>query len=125
MREAVIVSTARTGIGKAYRGALNATRSPTLTGHVLDHAIRRAGIEAGEIDDFVLGTVLGAGTAGSNLARTSVFAAGVPLGVSGQTLDRQCASGLMAIATAAKQIVVVTMCVGGGMGAAGLFEVNA
>ena len=106
MREAVIVSTARTGIGKAYRGALNATRSPTLTGHVLDHAIRRAGIEAGEIDDFVLGTVLGAGTAGSNLARTSVFAAGVPLGVSGQTLDRQCASGLMAIATAAKQIVV-------------------
>ena len=106
MREAVIVSTARTGIGKAYRGALNATKSPTLTGHVLDHAIRRAGIEAGEIDDFVLGTVLGAGTAGSNLARTAVFAAGVPASVSAQTLDRQCASGLMAIATAAKQIVV-------------------
>ena len=106
MREAVIVSTARTGIGKAYRGALNATKSPTLVAHVLDHAIRRAAIEADEIEDFVLGTVLGAGTAGMNLARNSVFAAGAPLAVSGQTLDRQCASGLMAIATAAKQIVV-------------------
>ncbi len=106
MREAVIVSTARTGIGKAYRGALNATKSPTLTGHVLDHAIRRAGIEAGEIEDFVLGTVLGAGTAGMNLARNAVFAAGAPVSVSGQTMDRQCASGLMAIATAAKQIIV-------------------
>lgn len=106
MREAVIVSTARTGIGKAYRGALNATKSPTLAGHVLRHAIERAGIDAGEIEDFVLGTVLGAGTAGMNLARNSVFAAGAPVGVSGQTIDRQCASGLMAIATAAKQIVV-------------------
>ena len=106
MREAVIVSTARTGIGKAYRGALNATKSPTLAGHVLDHAIRRAGIEAGEIEDFVLGTVLGAGTAGMNLARNAVFAAGAPVSVSGQTMDRQCASGLMAIATAAKQIIV-------------------
>jgi acetyl-CoA C-acetyltransferase len=106
MREAVIVSTARTGIGKAYRGALNAMKSPTLVAHVLDHAIRRAGIEAGEIDDFVLGTVLAAGTAGMNLARNAVFAAGAPVQVSGQTIDRQCASGLMAIATAAKQIVV-------------------
>lgn len=106
MREAVIVSTARTGIGKAYRGALNATKSPTLVGHVLEHAVQRAGIDAGEVEDFVLGTVLGAGTAGINLARNSIFAAGAPVGVSGQTLDRQCASGLMAIATAAKQIVV-------------------
>jgi acetyl-CoA acetyltransferase family protein len=106
MREAVIVSTARTGIGKAYRGTLNATKSPTLTAHVLDHAVRRAGIEGGEIEDFVLGTVLGAGTAGMNLARNSIFAAGLPVEVSGQTLDRQCASGLMAIATAAKQIIV-------------------
>ena len=83
MREAVIVSTARTGIGKAYRGALNATKSPTLVGHVLDHAIERAGIEAGEIEDFVLGTVLAAGTAGMNLARNAVFAAGAPVSVSG------------------------------------------
>jgi acetyl-CoA C-acetyltransferase len=106
MREAVIVSTARTGIGKAYRGALNATKSPTLVAHVLDHAIRRARINAGEIDDFVLGTVLAAGTAGMNLARNAVFAAGAPVEVPGQTIDRQCASGLMAIATAAKQIIV-------------------
>ena len=106
MREAVIVSTARTGIGKAYRGSLNAIKSPTLAGHVLGHAIERAGIDAGEIEDFVLGTVLGAGTAGMNLARNAVFAAGAPSTVSGQTMDRQCASGLMAIATAAKQIMI-------------------
>lgn len=106
MREAVIVSTARTGIGKAFRGSLNAIKSPTLAGHVLGHAIGRAGIEAGEIEDFVLGTVLSAGTAGMNLARNAVFAAGAPATVSGQTMDRQCASGLMAVATAAKQIMV-------------------
>ena len=106
MREAVIVSTARTGMGKAYRGSLNAIKSPTLAGHVLSHAIERAGIEAGEIEDFVLGTVLGAGTAGMNLARNAAFAAGVPVTVSGQTMDRQCASGLMAVATAAKQVMV-------------------
>lgn len=106
MRQAVIVSTARTGIGKAYRGSLNATKSPTLTGHVLAHAIERAGIDPGEIEDFVLGTVLAAGTSGSNLARNAVFAAGLPNQVPGQTMDRQCASGLMAIATAAKQIIV-------------------
>jgi acetyl-CoA C-acetyltransferase/acetyl-CoA acyltransferase len=104
MREAVIVSTARTGIGKAYRGSLNATRSPSLTGHVLMAAIERAGIEAAEVEDFVLGTVLAAGTAGMNLARNAVFAAGAPVTVPAQTMDRQCASGLMAIATAAKQV---------------------
>ena len=106
MKEAVIVSTARTGIGKAYRGSLNATRSPSLTGHVLAAAIERAGIEPDEIEDFVLGTVLAAGTAGMNLARNAVFAAGAPVTVPAQTMDRQCASGLMAIATAAKQIMV-------------------
>ena len=106
MRDAFIVSTARTGIGKAYRGALNATKSPTMVAHVLDHAIERAGIEAGEIEDFVLGTVLTGGTAGMNLARNAVFASRAPETVSGQTLDRQCASGLMAIATAAKQVMV-------------------
>lgn len=106
MREAVIVSTARTGIGKAYRGSLNATKSPTLTGHVLNHAIERAGIEGDEIEDFVLGAVLCAGTAGMNLARNSVFAANLSSGVSGQTMDRQCASGLMAVSTAAKQVMV-------------------
>lgn len=111
MREAVIVSTARTGIGKAYRGSLNATLSPSMTGHVLSHAIDRAGIDAGEIEDFVLGTVLASGTAGMNLARNAVFASGAPQSVSAQTMDRQCASGLMAIATAAKQIIADGMTV--------------
>lgn len=106
MKEAVIVSTARTGIGKAYRGSLNATRSPSLAGHVLAAAIDRAGVEPGEIEDVVLGTVLAAGTAGMNIARNAVFAAGMPVTTAAQTIDRQCASGLMAIATAAKQIVV-------------------
>lgn len=106
MKDAVIVSTARTGIGKAYRGSLNATRSPSLAGHVLAEAIRRAGIEPGEVEDFVLGTVLAAGTAGMNVARNAVFAAGLPVTTSAQTIDRQCASGLMAIATAAKQVIV-------------------
>ncbi|TDK45721.1 acetyl-CoA C-acyltransferase [Antarcticimicrobium luteum] len=116
MREAVIVSTARTGIGKAFRGALNATKSPTLAGHALLHAIDRAGVEPGEIEDVVLGTVLAAGTAGMNLARNSVLAAGAPVEVSGQTMDRQCASGLMAIATAAKQVMVDGMDVVGAGG---------
>lgn len=106
MREAVIVSTARTGIGKAYRGAFNATKSPTLIAHALKHAIDRSGIEAGEIEDFVLGSVLTAGTAGMNLARNATLAAGAPVTVGGQTVDRQCASGLVAIATAAKQVMI-------------------
>jgi acetyl-CoA acetyltransferase family protein len=106
MKDAVIVSTARTGIGKAFRGSLNATKSPSLAGHVLAQAISRAGIDPGELDDFVLGTVLAAGTAGMNVARNAVFAAGAPVTVAAQTIDRQCASGLMAVATAAKQVIV-------------------
>ncbi|ENO87354.1 acetyl-CoA C-acyltransferase [Thauera linaloolentis] len=106
MREAVIVSTARTPIGRAFRGALNNIKSPTLLGHALRHAVDRAGLDGGEIEDIVLGSVLSAGTAGMNLARTAGLAAGLPVSVAGQTLDRQCSSGLMAVATAAKQIMV-------------------
>lgn len=106
MRQAVIVSTARTPIGRAFRGAFNHTRSPSLMGHAIHHAVLRAGIEPERIDDVVIGTVLAAGTAGSNIARNAVFAAGVPCTVAAQTIDRQCASGLMAIATGAKQIMV-------------------
>jgi len=106
MKDAVIVSTARTGIGRAFKGALNATKSPTMLGHAISHAVARAGIDASEIDDAVIGTVLASGTAGMNLARNAVFAAGLPVSVSAQTIDRQCASGLMAVATAAKQIMV-------------------
>ena len=106
MREAVIVSTARTGIGRAYKGSLNNTKSPTMLGHVIAQAVQRAGIEGGEVEDVVIGTVLTSGTAGMNLARNAALAAGLPVTASGQTMDRQCASGLMAIATAAKQVMV-------------------
>jgi acetyl-CoA C-acetyltransferase len=106
MTHAVIVSTARTPIGRAYRGALNDMRSPTLMAHAIRHAVERAGIEGGEVDDVVIGTVLAAGSAGMNVARNALLAAGLPETVAGQTMDRQCSSGLMAIATAAKQIAV-------------------
>ncbi|WP_028218035.1 acetyl-CoA C-acyltransferase [Paraburkholderia oxyphila] len=105
MIDAVIVSTARTPIGKAYRGAFNATHSPTMLGHAIRHAVLRASIEPDRIEDAVIGSVLNAGTAGLNIARNGVLAAGLPVSVGAQTLDRQCASGLMAIATAAKQIM--------------------
>jgi acetyl-CoA acetyltransferase family protein len=106
MREAVIVSTARTGIGRAFKGALNHTKSPSMLGHVIAQAVERAHMEGAEVDDVVMGTVLTSGTAGMNLARNAALAAGLPVTVPGQTMDRQCASGLMAIATAAKQIMV-------------------
>jgi len=106
MREAVIVSTARTPIGKAFRGALNNIKSPTLVAHAIRHAVERARIEPGEIEDVVIGTVLTAGTAGMNIARNAAFAAGIPVTAGAQTIDRQCASGLTAIAAAAKAIVV-------------------
>lgn len=105
MIDAVIVSTARTPIGKAYRGAFNATHSPTMLGHAIKHAVERAGIEPDRIEDAVIGSVLNAGTAGNNVARHGLFAAGLPAVIGAQTIDRQCASGLMAIATAAKQIM--------------------
>jgi acetyl-CoA acetyltransferase family protein len=106
MKEAVIVSTARTGIGRAFRGSLNHIKSPTLAAHVIRHAVERARVEPGEVDDVVLGTVLTAGTAGLNVARLGALAAGLGVGVAGQTIDRQCASGLMAVAIAAKQVMV-------------------
>lgn len=106
MIDAVIVSTARTPIGKAFRGSLNNIKSPALMAHAIRHAVDRAGIEPDRIDDAVIGSVLTAGTAASNIARQAVLAAGLPNTVSAQTVDRQCASGLMAIATAAKQLMV-------------------
>jgi acetyl-CoA acetyltransferase family protein len=104
MREAVIVSTARTPIGVAFKGALNNIKSPSLAAHAIRHAVQRSSIDPAEIEDAVLGTVLTAGTAGLNVARLAALAAGLPVTVAAQTMDRQCASGLMAIATAAKQI---------------------
>jgi acetyl-CoA acetyltransferase family protein len=106
MREAVIVSTARTPIGKAYSGAFNNTKSPTLIGHAIKHAVKRASLDGAEIDDVVIGSVLTCGSAGMNIGRMGALAAGLPYSVPGQTIERQCSSGLMAIATASKQIII-------------------
>jgi acetyl-CoA C-acetyltransferase len=117
MREAVIVSTARTPIGKAYRGAFNNTQAQALAGHAIRQAVDRAGLEGGEIDDVVFGAALQQGSQGMNVARQAALRAGLPLSVPGQSMDRQCSSGLMAIATAAKQIIVDghQIAVGGGV----------
>ena len=116
MREAVIVSTARTPIGKAFRGAFNASPPPLLGGHAIKHAVARAGLEGGEVDDVVWGAALQQGGQAPNIARLALLRAGLPVTVSGQSMDRQCSSGLMAISTAAKQIVVdgAQITVGGG-----------
>ena len=111
MNDAVIVSTARTPIGKAFRGSLNNTKSPTMMAHAIEHAVSRAGVDPAEIEDCIIGSVLTAGTAAMNIARNAVFAAGLPDTVAAQTIDRQCSSGLMAIGMAAKQILVDGMSV--------------
>ena len=115
-RDAVIVSTARTPIGKAYRGAFNATPSPTLAAHAIRAAVERAGVDPAEIEDCVIGAALQQGVQ-TTIGRTAALRAGLPVTVSGMSIDRQCASGLMAIATAAKQVIVDRMdiCVAGGV----------
>ena len=116
MKEAVIVSTARTPIGRAFKGALNNIKSPSMMAHAISHAVSRAGIDGAEVEDVVIGSVLNAGTASMNVARLSALAAGLPVTASAQTIDRQCSSGLMAISIAAKQILVdgFSVCVAGG-----------
>ena len=116
MNDAVIIATARTPIGRAFRGGLNNVKSPTMMGHAIRHAVDRTKVDDAEIDDVIIGTVLTGGTAGNNIARNAGLAAGLPVSVSAQTIDRQCSSGLMAIATAAKQIMVdgMQVCVAGG-----------
>jgi acetyl-CoA C-acetyltransferase len=117
MRSAVIVSTARTPIGRAYRGAFNNTASPTLSAMSIRAAVERAGIDGAEVDDVCWGSALQQGSQAGNTARTALLRAGLPVTVPGQTIDRQCSSGLMAIATAAKQIIVDNMdiTIGGGV----------
>ena len=117
MREAVIVSTARTPIGRAYRGAFNDTQAQQLGAHAVKHAVARAGVDPAEIEDVVMGAALQQGSTGTNVARQIALAAGLPSTVPGMSLDRQCASGLMGIATAAKQVVFdqQKMAVGGGL----------
>jgi acetyl-CoA C-acetyltransferase len=109
MRQAVIVSTARTPIGKAYRGAFNATTAPALGAHAIKHAAERAKVDFAEIEDVIMGCALQQGTAFQNVARQSALRAGFPVSVPGMSVDRQCASGMMAIATAAKQVVADNM----------------
>src|SRR5689334_14990777 len=108
MRDAVIVSTARTGIGKAYRGAFNATPSPTLAAHPIRAAVERAKVDPEEVDDVIMGAALQQGVQ-TTIGRTAALRAGLPVTVAGMSIDRQCSSGMMAIATAAKQIIVDRM----------------
>ncbi len=117
MRDALIVSTARTPIGRAYRGAFNNLPSPTLASHAIKAAVERAGIDGAEVQDVVFGAALQQGVQGGNIARNALLRAGLPVSVGGMSLDRQCASGLMAIATAAKQVIVDNMniAIGGGV----------
>jgi acetyl-CoA C-acetyltransferase len=116
MREAVIVSTARTPIGRAYRGAFNNTDGPTLGGHAIKHAVMRAGLDPEEVDDVVWGCALPQGSQSPNIARLAALAGGLPVSVGGMTVDRQCSSGMMAIAAAAKTIMTgeMNILVGGG-----------
>ena len=116
-RDAVIVSTARTPIGKAYRGAFNNTYGATLSGHAVEHAVARSGLEPGEIEDVILGCARPDGTTGGNIARQAALRAGLPTDVSALTVSRMCSSGLQAIATAAQRIIVdgVPACAAGGL----------
>jgi len=117
VKEAVIVSTARTPIGKAYKGAFNNTGAATLAAHAIRNAVLRAGIDVDEVDDVIMGCAMQQGSSGQNIARQSLLAAGLPVQVSGMTIDRQCSSGMMAIATAAKQVIHdgMPIVVGGGL----------
>lgn len=124
MREAVIVSFARTPIGKAYRGSLNATSPIALAGHAIGAAVNRAGVGRGEVDDVILGCALQQGLQSLNIGRLSALYAGLPSSVAGMSIDRQCASGLMSVATAAKQIVVdgMDVVVAGGVDSCSLVQ---
>ena len=117
MADAVIVSTARTPIGKAHRGAFNMTTGPTLGAHVISHAVRRAGIDPAEVEEVILGVGRPEGTTGGNVARHSAIKAGLPVGSTGSVISRACGSGLNAIAAAAHRVIVdrVPIVVAGGM----------
>ena len=117
MREAAIVSTARTPIGKAYRGAFNDLEGPSLASYAVEAALERAKVEPEEVDDVIMGNALTQGSTGHNIGRQIALRAGLPDTVAGMTMDRQCSSGMMAIATAAKQVIVDEMpiVIGGGL----------
>lgn len=124
MRQAVIVSTARTPIGKAFRGAFNDTQPQELGGHAIRAAVTRAGLEGPEVEDVIMGCAFQQGSQMGNIARTSALRAGLPTSVSAMSIDRQCSSGLMAVATAAKQIMVdgQEIAIGGGVESVSLLQ---
>ncbi|MBE9538370.1 MAG: acetyl-CoA C-acyltransferase, partial [Proteobacteria bacterium] len=124
MKEAVIVSTARTPIAKAYRGGFNNLGGASLGAASVAEAVKRAGIDPARIEDVIMGSALQQGATGSNVARQIALRAGLPVTVSGMTLDRQCSSGLMAVATAAKQVMYDGMdcVVGGGLDSISLVQ---
>jgi acetyl-CoA C-acetyltransferase/acetyl-CoA acyltransferase len=117
MVDAVIVSTARTGVGKAYRGALNNSEGATMAGHVIVEAVKRAGTEPDEVEDVVMGCAMQQGTTGVNIARKAAIRGGLPVTVAGTTIDRQCASGLQSLAVAARSVMLdgVEVAVAGGV----------
>lgn len=124
MRDAVIVSTARTPIGKAYRGSFNNTSPQELAGHAIQHAVARAGVDPAMIQDVIIGSALQQGYSAGNIARQAAVRGGLPISVAGMSVDRQCASGMMAIATAAKQVVLdgMDVVVGGGVDSVSLVQ---
>jgi len=124
MAEAVIVSTARTGIGKAYRGALNNTHGATMAGHVIKAAVERARVEPGEVEDVILGCALPEGATGQNIGRQSALRAGLPVTTAGVTVNRFCSSGMQAIAMAAQRVIVdrVPIMVAGGVESVSLVQ---
>ncbi|WP_168581351.1 acetyl-CoA C-acyltransferase [Gephyromycinifex aptenodytis] len=124
MRQAVIVSTARTPIGRAYRGAFNDTQAQELIGHAVAHAVERAGVEGERVQDVVIGAALQQGSTSMNIGRQAALRAGLPTSVAGMSVDRQCASGLMAIAIAARQVVAdgMDVVVGGGVESVSLVQ---
>src|SRR5262245_40520850 len=126
MPEAVIVSTARTPIGKAFRGAFNLTHGAEMGGHVIRHAVERAGIEPGEIEDVVMGCGFPEGATGHNIARQAALRAGLPVTASAMTLNRFCSSGLQAISIAAQRVMVdgAPVAIGGGLESISLIQNN-
>ena len=124
MKEAVIVSTARTPIGKAYRGAFNNTHGATMAGHVIKHAVERAKIDPAEVEDVLLGCAMPEGATGGNVARQAAIRAGLPVTTSGATINRFCSSGMQAIAMAAQRVIVdsVPVMVAGGLESVSLVQ---
>jgi acetyl-CoA C-acetyltransferase len=124
MKEAVIVSTARTPIGRAYKGAFNNLEAPSLGGHAIREAVRKSGIDPASVDDVIMGSALTQGSGGMNIGRMAGLAGGLPTSVSGMTLDRQCSSGMYAIATAAKHNITdnVPVMIAGGLDSISLVQ---